>query len=91
MDINKNIKSYFNKKENNEITGRAPDGVCPNCWGIHEWDGEYYKFIKGQKDNPDKEIYDSFIKKIVRKLGKVTIVKDSFYCETCHINFKKSS
>jgi hypothetical protein len=91
MDVIENIKSYFNKKENNEITGPVPEGVCPNCWGRHEWDGEYYKFIKGQKDNPDKETYDNFIKKVVRMLGKVRIEKNSYYCETCHVNFERNN
>lgn len=86
MNVIENLKSYFTKKENNEITGPAPEGICPNCWAIHEWDGEYYKFIKGQKGNPSKEIYNSFIKDVVRKLGKITIRKDSYYCETCEKN-----
>jgi len=89
MEVIENIKSYFNKKENNKTTGHAPEGVCPNCWGLHEWDGEYYKFIKGQKENPSEETYDSFIKRVVRRLGKVRIEKNSYYCETCHINFRK--
>jgi hypothetical protein len=31
MSITENIKSYFNKKKNNESIGEAPEGICPNC------------------------------------------------------------
>ena len=46
MDILESIKSFFVKKSNNEETPKAPEGVCPNCWGSQDWEGEYYKFMK---------------------------------------------
>lgn len=87
MGVFENIKSYFNKMEEHQMTGHAPKGVCPNCWGRQEWDGEYFKVIKGQNINPNDEIYDNFIRKVIRKLGKVTVQKNAYYCETCQVNF----
>ena len=86
MNIIENLKTYFTKKENKEQTEKAPEGICPNCWGKQEWEGDYYKFMKGEKGNPDKETYNSFIQNVARKLDKITIEKDSYTCETCKIN-----
>ncbi|WP_452222208.1 hypothetical protein [Lacinutrix salivirga] len=88
MSLIQNIKTYFIKKSNNEPTGKAPEGVCPNCWGKQEWDGEYYKFIKGQNPNPSEETYNSFVKEVARKLDKITVSKNSYTCETCKISYK---
>jgi hypothetical protein len=87
MNLVQNIKDYFKKKENNEKTGAAPEGVCPNCWGTYEYDGEYYSFMKGQNGNPNHDIYNSFIADIARKLGKVTVKNNSYFCETCKVDY----
>ena len=86
MNIIENLKTYFTKKDNKELTDKAPEGICPNCWGKQEWEGDYYKFMKGENGNPDKETYNSFIQNVARKLDKITIEKDSYTCETCKIN-----
>ena len=87
MNLIENIKTYFKNKVNNKEKKRAPEGVCPNCWGKQEWDGEYYKFMKGENKNPSTEIYNSFIKDVARKLDKITIDKDTYTCETCNIKY----
>jgi len=88
MSLIDNLKVYFSKKNNNQETGNAPMGVCPNCWGKQEWEGEYYKFMKGENANPSKEIYNSFVQDVARKLDKITIHKDSYTCETCQIKYE---
>ena len=85
MSITQNLKDYFKKKENQEETGAAPEGVCPNCFGKQEWDGEYFKFMKGQDGNPNEAVYNSFIQNVARKLDKITINRDTYTCETCKI------
>ena len=85
MNIIENLKIYFTKKNNKDQTEKSPEGICPNCWGKQEWEGDYYKFMKGEKGNPDEETYNSFIKNVARKLDKITIEKDSYTCETCKI------
>jgi len=82
------LKSYFRKKQRNEKTENAPEGVCPNCWGSQKWDGEYYKFLKGQNANPSNDIYDNFVKEVARKLNKIQVSKDNYICETCQVNYK---
>ncbi|MEZ4795547.1 MAG: hypothetical protein R2785_00135 [Flavobacteriaceae bacterium] len=87
MGLIDNLKTYFKKKENNEETGSAPEGVCPNCWGTYEYDGEYYKFMKGQNGNPSEDIYNNFIADVARKLDKITIKDNDYVCETCKVNY----
>ena len=87
MSLINNIKSYFNKKENNQETGKSPEGICPNCWGKQEWEGEYYTFMKGENGNPSTETYNSFIQDVARKLDKIEINKNNYTCQTCNIQY----
>jgi len=82
--IIENIKSYFSEKEKGERTGLAPEGVCPVCWGVDEWDGQYYEVIKDKHLKPGNEIYESFISKIVDKHVISTHKHSNKYiCTTC--------
>ena len=47
MNILQTIKNYFNAKTEGNTTENAPLGICPNCWGKQEWEGEFYKLNKG--------------------------------------------
>lgn len=87
MSLLQNLKSYFKKKENQEEGGLAPEGVCPNCWGKQEWDGEYYKFMKGQNGDPSADTYNSFVQNVARKLDKITFKEDTYTCETCNVKY----
>lgn len=79
MGLIENLKTYFKKKDKGEETGKAPVGVCPNCWGRYEYDGEYYSFMKGQNGNPSEEIYNNFVAEVARKLDKITIKEIPIY------------
>jgi hypothetical protein len=86
MSLIENIKSYFNKKNNDETTGKAPDGICPNCWGKQEWEGEFYELMKGSKNDIRDETYNNFINKIVEtNISGITIDKDTYTCKTCQV------
>lgn len=87
MGLLENVKIYFTKKKNNEETGDAPEGVCPNCWGRQDWDENYYEIMKGESDN--EKTYNSFIKDVVTKLDKITLKGDSYECTTCNVDYKK--
>ncbi|SED16368.1 hypothetical protein SAMN04489761_4478 [Tenacibaculum sp. MAR_2009_124] len=88
MSLIENVRDFFNRKRKNETTEKAPEGVCPNCWGEHEYDGEFYSFMKGQNNNPSKDIYNNFIADVTRKLDKITINKNTYTCETCKVKYK---
>ena len=87
MNLSENIKTYFKRKSENKETGNAPEGVCPNCWGRQEWEGEHYKFMKGEDGNPSKGAYNTFIKDVARKLDKISIKEDTFTCQTCQVKY----
>jgi protein-arginine kinase activator protein McsA len=89
MSLIDNIKSYFNKKINNEPAGDAPGGVCPNCWGKQEWEGEFYKKIKANNITPEHNTYNSFINEVAKKLDKITLKEDTLVCETCKVSYKE--
>ncbi len=85
MSLLQNVKKYFLAKLNDENTERAPIGVCPNCWGKQEWDGEFYKKIKSNNITPEHNTYNNFIHKVTEKLDKITLKEDALICETCRI------
>ena len=91
MNIAENIKRFFKAKENNETTNSAPEGICPNCWGRQEWEGNYYKLMKAKNITPDNNTYNSFINEIASKLDKITLREDSYECTTCHMKSKPTS
>ena len=73
MNIADSIKNFFRAKANNEPVNSAPEGVCPNCWGRQEWEGNYYKLMKARNITPESNTYNSFIHEIASKLDKITL------------------
>ena len=89
MSIAQNIKNYFKSKTEGTTTEKAPDGICPNCWGKQEWEGEFYTLNKGSKLVGNDQTYNSFIHKIVESnVSGMLINKDTYTCETCKISPK---
>ena len=83
-ELIENIKSYFSKKEEGVKTVNAPDGMCPTCWGHDEWDNQYYKIVRDKHLLKNKDIYQSFISKIVDKHVTTTHKHENKYiCTTC--------
>jgi len=81
MNFIKNLisKRAYEEHQTKTTTART----APNSWGILEYNGKQYKFIKGQKDNPKNETYNSFIADVVRQFDKIKVRKDNFICQTC--------
>ena len=88
MNIIQNLKNYFSTKSEGNKTLKAPEGVCPNCWGKQEWEGEFYSKIKANNITPDNKTYDSFINEVASKLEKITLKEDLLICETCKTSYK---
>ena len=90
MSIIQSIKSYFNLKAEGDTTKKAPEGICPNCWGKQEWDGDFYKLNKGNKLVGNNQTYNNFINKIVENnIEGISIKSDNHECETCKISYKE--
>ena len=89
MNLILNIKTYFNAKAEGNISKKAPVGICPNCWGKQEWEGEFYKQNKGNKLVGNDQTYNNFINKIVESnISGIVINQDTYRCETCKIGYK---
>lgn len=84
-----NIKNYFKAKLDGKETAAAPVGVCPNCWGKQEWDGQFYEKIKAKNITPETNTYNSFINEVVLKLDKITLREDSYTCTSCNVKYTK--
>ena len=91
MNLAESLKKYFKDKSNDKNIGPSPEGVCPNCWGRQEWEGNYYELMKAKNITPESNTYDSFINEVVRKLDKITLKEDSYECTTCHMTSKSKS
>lgn len=89
MNVIQNLKNYFNSKIEGNTTEKAPKGVCPNCWGKQEWEGEFYTLNKGNKLVGNDQTYNNFINKIVESnVSGIVINKNSYKCETCKISYQ---
>ncbi len=88
MNLEESLRCFFKKKINNEDTGKAPEGVCPNCWGKQEWEGEFYKKIKANNITPESNTYNNFINEVASKLGEITLKEDTYECTTCNVKYK---
>ena len=91
MNLAENIKRFFKAKTKNEKTGDAPDGICPNCWGRQEWEGNYYKLMKARNITPESNTYNNFINEVATKLDKITLKEDTYECTTCHLRTKSTT
>lgn len=87
MSLIENLKTYFSKKSNDKETASAPEGICPNCWGKQEWEGEFYKKIKANNITPEHNTYNNFIHKVAEKLEAITLKEDVLICETCKVSY----
>jgi hypothetical protein len=84
--IIESIKNYFGKKLKGEETTALPEGVCPNCWGRQEWEGEFFELVKDKHLLPHDDIYTSFIDKVVDKHVKSTHKHgDKYVCLSCNV------
>ena len=83
MTLIANLKNYFTQTSDKKDAPIAPEGICPNCWGKQEWEGEFFKKIKANNITPENKIYENFIHEVAQKLTKITLKEDLLVCETC--------
>ena len=88
MNLVESLKRFFKAKENNEETSAAPEGVCPNCWGRQEWEGNFYEQIKAKNITPESNTYNNFIHEVASKLDEITLKEDTYECTTCNVKYK---
>lgn len=78
----------FKKKAQDAFT-KAPEGICPNCWGDQEYDNIIReKFKDAQIDVNNGEAKHAFIREfVVTHLDGIHLKKgnNSLECPTCKL------
>ncbi|PSR11359.1 MAG: hypothetical protein DA408_11960 [Bacteroidetes bacterium] len=68
--------------------------VCPNCWGIQEYDHQFKQFVEDQTKaniNHDKTHHKAFVQQFVETYVTGIHLKnegEERYCPTCHTRYK---
>ncbi|MEH6704100.1 MULTISPECIES: hypothetical protein [Galbibacter] len=82
------VKRYFKSKENNDSVGKSPEGICPNCWGSQEWEGQFYELMRAKDVNPLHDNYNNFIKEFVTQhISGIILDEHTYTCVTCQIKY----
>jgi hypothetical protein len=90
MSILDSLKQIFGGKSSSRETV-VPEGLCPNCWGKQDYDGQYLDGMR--KDNID-------LNNATEKLGwiqalalekvegiKLKVTDDYLSCPTCKLTY----
>ncbi|MBT8300868.1 MAG: hypothetical protein HKN53_11445 [Maribacter sp.] len=88
MSLAANLKLFFEGKLKGDSASKSPEGVCPNCWGRQEWEGEFYKQIKARNITPESNTYNSFIHEVASKLDEIKLKEDTYECISCNVKYK---
>jgi hypothetical protein len=88
MSLVDNLILFF--KQPVEVTkGKAPEGVCPNCWGSQGYDGIIRDMYEDKQIAVNNHVANhNFIKEIVvAYIDGITLVKgdSDLECPTCRV------
>jgi hypothetical protein len=91
MSITDGLKSYFNLKITNETKEAYLKGICPNYWSKQACEGQFYKWIKGSKNEKRDNTFNNFIDKIVEtNISGSIIDKDTYTSKTCYLSYNQN-
>lgn len=94
MKLIGNIIDYLKAKETGEGP-KAPEGLCPNCWGTQEYEGKFYHAIKNQKvDVNSSSEFLGWVQDYANKhlLGiQIKTQAEEKACEKCKLSYQESS
>ena len=91
VDILKSLTALL-KKSKTPTTDDVPEGLCPNCWGRHEYGGQFYEAVKNNNmdinsKNPDVGWVQDYANKHL--LGIELKHKDDILvCNKCKITYR---
>ena len=76
----------FIRKPENETRNKAPEGVCPVCWGRQEYNGKIRKVFKDKQIdvNNHHEVYNVVEDFVVNKMKGIHLKEgEDSYCPNC--------
>jgi hypothetical protein len=90
MMMIENLIKFF-KKTKEETTGKAPEGVCPNCWGAQEYDNKVRELYRDKQiDVNNHEANYAFIQDfVVNNINGIKLIRDGerSLCPSCRTNY----
>ena len=89
-------KLFGKKSDTHEVShGELLDaGICPNCWGREDYNGEFTQYVKDQTKsniNHDKFHKKAFIQQFVEtNVSGIKLKKenDGLICRHCNVSHK---
>ena len=92
-ELTEKLVSFF-RRPAAETKGEVPEGLCPNCWGSQEYDGEIRELYKDKQiDVNNHEANYAFIQDfVVKHIDGIHLKKGntSLECPTCHVEYRES-
>lgn len=86
MDIIENIVSFF-KKPPEAIEGKAPEGLCPVCWGYQEYDKKIRKLYRDKQIdvNNHKDSYLLIQDFVIQHIDGISLKEgETILCPVCN-------
>ena len=81
----------FFQKGPSQTRGTAPEGLCPNCWGSQEYDGQIRELYRDRQiEVNNHEANYAFIQDfVVTHVDGIRLKKGagSLECPTCHSKY----
>jgi protein-arginine kinase activator protein McsA len=93
MNLVTSLLNYLKKKDTPEEQ-KAPEGLCPNCWGREEYGGHFYAMVKNENlDVNSKDAKVGWVQAYANKhLTDIALKKqnhtDDLVCEKCKVSYK---
>lgn len=90
------FNKLFGKEKNSKIFSNREiieAGGCPNCWGYHEYDGQYKEYVFDQTKsniNHDKLHQKAFVQQFIEThITGIRLKKDGDknYCPSCKTKY----
>jgi len=91
MSITDGLKNYFNQKTANATEEISLKSICPNYRSKQQWEGQFYEWIKGRKNEKRDNTFNNFIDKIVEtNISGSIIDKDTYTSKTCYLSYNQN-
>ena len=88
------LVSFF-KKSPEETKNEVPEGLCPNCWGVQEFDHVIREMYKDKQiDVNNHKQHHAFIQEfVVNRVNGIHLTKgdNGLECPTCRIKVEKDA
>ncbi|MCR9288266.1 MAG: hypothetical protein NXI23_12880 [Bacteroidetes bacterium] len=94
MNLLNSLLNLLKKKEP-QSKNNHPEGVCPNCWGRHEYGGQFFEAVKNNNfDVNSKSQNVGWVQDYANKhLTGIQLMNedDHSVCQKCKVTYKPTA